>query len=51
MIGEFQMNKRQKKKQRTKAIKELQKKIDEVGKEMTNFINMLPDFIKWGDND
>lgn len=47
----IKMNKRQKKKQRTKAIKELQKTIDEVGKEMTNFINKLSDFIKWGDDD
>lgn len=41
------MNKRQKKKQRTKAIKELQKAIDEARKEITDFINSS----KWGDDD
>ena len=44
------MNKRQKKKQRTKAILELQKKADALSKNMNDFNSKLSEF-KQGDDD
>ncbi|WP_155832106.1 hypothetical protein [Companilactobacillus nodensis] len=45
------MNKRQKKKQRKKAILELQKKADALSKDMNDFISKLSEAFKWGDDD
>ncbi|WP_278552803.1 hypothetical protein [Companilactobacillus farciminis] len=44
------MNKRQKKKQRKKAILELQNKVDALTKDMNEFNSKLSEF-KWGDDD
>ena len=45
------MNKRQKKKQRKKAILELQKKVDPLTKDMNEFNSKLSEAFKWGDDD